>query len=139
MSKLMFVRPARPSDAQKFTEWFINTPQNLHDQEVLSYPTTATLCAYDKNGPVAFLPVQFPAMLESLASNPSASKLDVAVAIRELVQEVVTQCHVIGRGECYFICGDESTAHMAVSYGFEEVHKVFRLKLSDTEKPDPEE
>lgn len=130
----IFVRPATPGDAQNFTDWFIKTPNNLHDCEVIKYPSTITLCAYNKEGPVAYVPVQFPAMLESLAINPDASFLDVAVALKELVQAVVTQCHVSGRGEAYFVCCDQSTIDFAVKNGFEEMkHKVFRMKLSDLE------
>lgn len=131
----IFVRPALPKDASSFTDWITNTPLNLFDKDVMDYPSTITLCAAKEEGQIVYVPVQFPAVMESLAINPNADKLSVASAIAKIFDTVVTQCFVQGRGEIYFICKEESTIKFAESRGFEEIkHKVFRIKLNTFEK-----
>src|SRR5689334_18708395 len=99
--KHIFVRPAAEQDREKFAEWSVNTKDNLCDSAPLLYRNTVTWCAYDTNGPIVFVPVQQPKMMEALAINPDADPVDVAIALKELTQNLVTQCHMDGTGEIY--------------------------------------
>jgi|SRR5581483_2493869 len=135
MKRHVFVRPAKPSDVEKFTEWSLNTENNLFDPEVVKFPTTFTLCAFNEQGPILFMPVQQPLMMESLAINPEADVMDVAVALKEITQAVVTQAFLKGAGEIYFACKDEDTIKFAQHQAFEEVpYRFFRIKLKELEK-----
>lgn len=132
MRKHVYVRPAKQEDAEIFTEWSRNTPNNAWDAEVAKYPSTITWCAYDHNGPLAFMPMQCPLMMESIASRPGADKKEIAVAMKELTQEFVTQAHIRGAGEIFFLGSEEGTDHMAANQIFEEVpYKVYRLRIKD--------
>lgn len=130
--KHIFVRPARPEDREKFAEWTVDTKDNLADSDVLKYGDTSVWCAYDENGPIVFVPVQRPRMMEALAIKPGADPVDVAVALKELTQNLVTQCHIDGTGELYFLCKEESTKRFAEKQLFEKLEwSCYRLKVND--------
>jgi len=130
----IFVRPIRPEDTKKFIDWSLETPNNGFDPEVPKYPSTITLCAYDKDGPLAFMPVQQPFMMDSVASRPGVSKGQIALALKEFTQALVTQAHIKGVGEIYFLATEEGTNKMAENQLFEELpYKVFRVKVKELE------
>jgi hypothetical protein len=132
LSRHIFVRPATKEDADLFLEWSRSTPNNGWDSEVAKYPSTVTWCAYDRHGPLAFMPVQCPLMMDSLASRPGASKSEIAVALKELTQANVTLAHSKGAGEIYFLGTDDGTDAMAQNQIFEKLnYTVYRLKLKD--------
>lgn len=135
MRRHLFVRPAQQSDAELFLEWSRQNPHNGFDPEVAKYPSTITWCVYDKHGPLAFMPMQCPLMMESLASRPGASKQEIAESLKELTQEFVTQAHVRGAGEIYFLGTDEGTDNMATNQIFERVpYTVYRLRIKDLQQ-----
>lgn len=135
MSKHIFVRPALEKDREQFTQWSANTKKNLCDPDTLAYRNTVVWCAYDALGPIVYVPVQKPAMMEALAINPERSAIDVAVALKELTQAIVTQCHVDGTNEIYFLCTEESTQKFAEHQAFSKLPwAVYRMKLSDLER-----
>lgn len=135
----VFVRPAKAEDAEIFLKWAVANKGNEFDPEVVTFPDSFTLCAFDAvRGPIAFMPVQQPMfseplVLESLATNPDATEKEIAVAIKELVQACVTIGFMKGTGEIYFLGSNEATNRFA------EKHKVFerldwpvyRLRMSD--------
>ena len=134
--KHVFVRPVKkdPQDIKQMFEFQKITEDNLYDAEVLNYPTTFVLCAYDKTGPLVYVPIQQPLFMESLGIKPGLSEVDTAVALKELTQALVHTAHVNGHGEIYFMCKEESTIEYAKRQCFEEVPwKVLRVKLSDLE------
>lgn len=136
MAKHIFVRPARPEDAEKHVAWSRSTPNNLFDPALAGYKSVMTLVAFDKNGPLVFMPAQRPIMLESLAIRPGADPVDVAVALKELTQAYVTTCFQVGADELYFLCQDDSTQTFAAKNGYEKLPwSVYRLKPADLEKP----
>ena len=74
-------------------------------------------------------------MMEALAIKPDADPVDVAVALKELTQNLVTQCHIDGCGEIYFLCKEESTQRYAEKQAFEKLPwNVYRIKVGDLEK-----
>lgn len=130
------MRPAVERDGASFSAWTVGTKDNLHDAEVLKYKGTVVWCAYESGGPVVFVPVQRPVMMEALAINPDSDPVNVAIALKELVQAIVTQCHIDGTGEIYFLCKEETTKKFAEKQAFEKLPwDMYRLKVADLEKP----
>jgi hypothetical protein len=129
----IFVRPIQPNEGQLFLDWSLeNKDKNEFDPQVPLYPASVTWCAYDKTGPVAFQTIQRPAMLESLAPRPGLDSIRISSALRELTQNAITQAHLSGAGEIYFLGSDEKTNEFATNHIFEEVPlKVYRVKLAD--------
>jgi hypothetical protein len=131
----IFVRPARSEEAVQFLDWSKRNTASEFDPEVARYPSTVTFCAYDGDGPLAYMPIQQPLFMESLAPRPGADKSRIAAALKELTQAAVTQAHVQGKGEIYFLGTDESTDAMAANHVFEKLpYSVYRLKLKDLEQ-----
>jgi len=131
----LFVRPAQAEDSEQFLEWSRNTPNNGFDPEVARYPSTITWCVYDRFGPLAYMPMQCPLVMDSLASRPGASKSEIAAALKELTQQFVTQAHIRGAGEILFLGTEEGTDRMATNQLFEELpYKVYRLRVKDLQQ-----
>lgn len=132
MSIPLFVRPARKDEGSKFLQWAIPVPG--FDPEIVYQPGVFTLAAYNKKHVVSFMPVQRPYMLETIAKNPEASGLESAAAFKEFIQFLVSQSHVNGVSEIYFLGTDETVNNIAESSVFESLpYKVFKLKISDLE------
>jgi hypothetical protein len=134
MRRHLYCRPAKFEDSTIFEEWSRITPNNGFDPDVPKYPSTITWCVYDQHGPLAYMPVQHPLMMESVASRPGASTLEIAAALKEFTQNCVTQSHVRGAGEIYFLGSDSATDWFAEHQMFERVTvPVYRLKLKNLE------
>ena len=132
MSRRIYVRPAQAHEGQLVFDWGKENPHGNFDPEVARFKSSITWCAYDADGPVVFQTVQRPLMLESLAPRPGATKQQVALAMKELTQNVITQAHVLDAGEVYYLGSDADTDEFATSHIFEELpYKVFRVKLAD--------
>lgn len=128
----VFVRPAWESEGKIFLDWALENTAGNFDPEPARFPSSRTWCAYDKDGPLVYQTVQQPLMLESLAPRPGSSKQQIALAMKELTQNAITQAHLGGSGEIYFVGSDESTDIFATNRVFEEVPgKMYRLKVKD--------
>jgi hypothetical protein len=128
----IFVRPARPSEAGLFIEWAKTQPE--WDAFIGLHPGTFTLTAYNKEKIVAFLPVQQPYMYETFAPNPEASDLELATAMKEFTQFLVSQAHLKNVAEMYFLGSDIDTDNLATNHLFEKVPlSVYRVRVSDLE------
>lgn len=152
MRSHIYCRVANPEEAPVFFEWAMANQQNSDfDPMVATYENTITLCAFDEDGPLAFLPLQQPLLidaeskprpvaetpmfLEGMAFRPGISKLDVSRVMKELIQCAVTLGFLKGTGEIYFLGTDQGTDHLAANQIFERLpHTVYRLRLSDLEK-----
>jgi hypothetical protein len=136
MRKHLFIRPARQEDMALFVKWTMDgLERNGADPDVVGYPTTFVLCAYDSKGPLVYMPVQQPLFLDSLAIRPEADATDVACAIKDLFKAAVMQAHLKGSGEIYFISDEESIQQFAKNQVFEKLPvNIYRVKLSDLEK-----
>jgi hypothetical protein len=135
--KHIFVRPAKAEDAEKATNWAVqNLDRNKIDPEVLKYPSTFTLAAYDsETGPIMYMPVQTSLMMESVCTNPEASDRKQAMALKEIVQALVMQAHLKGIGEIYFIGSDDRTSEFAENQLFEKIEQpVYRVRIRNLEK-----
>lgn len=128
----IYVRSIKPEESQMFFDWAKENPHGEFDPGVALYPSSTTWCAYDKDGPVVFQTLQRPLMLETLAPRPGASKEQIAVAMKELTQNAITQAHGVGVGEIYFLGSEEGTNELAQNQIFEELnYKVYRVRLKD--------
>ena len=128
----IYVRPAEPQEAQLFFDWAAENTHGEFDPEVAKFKSSRTWCAYDKDGPLVFQTIQQPLMLESLAPRPGATKEQVAMAMKELTQNAITQAHLGGSGEIYYLGSDEDTDAFSTNQIFEELpFKIFRVKLKD--------
>lgn len=137
MRNRLFVRPAKPNEAEKMLEWGLKTPENHFDPDAVVYPTTYTLCVYDKDGPFIFMPVQQPQLIDAIAVKPGTDARKAALGLKALVESVVTQSHIKGSGEVLFLATKEETCEFASNQVFEELpYRVFRLKLKDLESND---
>src|SRR5271169_2558920 len=123
----IYVRPTTMDEAEQFIQWALKNPVNGFDPEVAKYPSSVTWCAYDDKGPLVYQTLQHPLFLESVAPRPGATKAEIALALRELTQNAITQAHIAGAGEIYFGGTDEATSEFATNKIFEEVpFKVYR-------------
>lgn len=132
----MNIRPAKPSDSEQSAEWALaGLERNQLDPDILKYPQTVVFCAESDDGkPVAFLPAQLVVMLESLASDPTASETLRGRALYGLVKRLGEIAHALGVREMYFMGTDEQVAQLAVKYGFEELPwKAYRYRLKDSD------
>lgn len=137
MSKHAFVWPARVGEAQQFLDWSLANSGNGFDKNAVKYDGSFVLAAYNHDKTLSYLPVQRPFFVESFAPNPGASESEVVVALKELIQAIVTQAHIKGVGEIYFLGTSEATNEFATNQIFEEVpFKLYRVKLADLEKSD---
>jgi len=130
--KPQFVRLAREDEAQMYFDWCSESSVNEFDPEVAKFPSSATWVSYDKDGPVAFQTIQRPLVLESLGPRPGLSNLQTAQALKELTQNAVSQAHLQGAGEIWFLGSDPDTDEFARNWIFEKVDMpLYRVKLKD--------
>ncbi len=132
MRNYIYVRPAKQEEAGIFLEWAKTQPE--WDAYIGIHPGTMTLCAYNKEKIVAFLPVQQPFMYETFAPNPEATDLELAAAMKELTQFLISQAHLKNVAEIYFLGSDEGTDEFATNQIFEKLpFTVYRVRVSDLE------
>lgn len=132
MALPVFIRPARKEEGPQFFEWSKNVPG--FDPEIAYHPNTVTLAAFNKSKVIAYMPVQAPFFLETLALNPEATNIEAATAMAEFVKYLVSQCIFRGVPEIYFLGTDQLTDTFAVKHVFEEMpYKLYRVKVSDLE------
>lgn len=128
-----------------FHEWSVGVKD--FDSNAVLYPNSFTLCAFDEEGPLAFLPVQIPQvfgpdkklsepfMLETLIFRPTATQIEQTRAMWELIQSCITLGYMRGTGEIYFMGNIPSTNQFAERRLFEKLDwPVYRLRLSDLTK-----
>lgn len=134
MSLPIYVRPARSSEAELFIKWAKKQPE--WDAFIGLHPGTFTLAAFNKDKIVAFLPVQQPFMYETFAPNPEATDLELATAMKEFTQFLVSQAHLKNVAELYFLGSDMDTNNLATNHLFEKLpFTVYRVRISDLEPP----
>jgi len=130
--KHIFARSAEDRDIPKFVEWSGQNPS--FDIRVLEYATTSTLCAYDSDGVIAFMPMQQPLCMEAISFRPGINESQKALAMKELTHLLISTAHAKGAGEVIFLGSNERTNAYAVRQGFKELPwKLYRARLTDLE------
>ena len=126
----MTIRKAKPEDAQNILEWGLaQKEKNELDVKALLYPSTEVFCA--ENGrPLAYLPVQFAAVLESIIVNPNVPNFAQIKAVYYLLDRILEQAAKQGIREAYFLGTDSQVSQLAETVGFKELPwKVYRIRL----------
>jgi len=130
------VRPARKGDEKLIVAWSVESSgKNLYDPNVILYPSTFTMCAFDSTGPLLYMPVQQPMMMDSVAFRPGLDLGRAGLALKTMFQAVITQGYIKGAGEIYFAASEPTVAAIAERHGFEKfLLPVYRVKISELEK-----
>jgi hypothetical protein len=128
----IFVRPVREADAKKFEDWAKANP--ALDKRIFTYPSTYTWCAFNDTGVLAYLPVQITFTMEAMAFHPLCTDPQKALAMKELVQNLVTQAYLRGIGEIYFLGTDPGTNDFAQRQGFKLIQcPVYLMRVEQLE------
>lgn len=127
----IFVRPYRAeSDFEKLITWGKANP--AWDTQVLSYPTSFVLVAFNNTGTLGFLPVQRAMIMEAAAFHPLVTDPQKALILKELSHELIMQTFVQGSGEIYFLGTNQNTNDFAERQGFSRLHEpMYRVRLTD--------
>jgi hypothetical protein len=130
----MIVRTATVQDASKIVTWSVcNKAANDLDMDVFSYPLMEIFCA-ENGSPVAYLPVQLAAILESFAPRPDATDAEKRRALHDLLSAILPAIEKRGVREVYFIASEDSLLKDAERLGFQKIEApVYRLKLKGEE------
>lgn len=127
--KNIYTRPFNGASSQEvelFKESFKANDAEL-GPEVL-YPDTKFIVA-ESDQPLLFVPVQSVYMMGSLG-HKDVPPLQLATAMRQVVATLVWESRKQGRGDIYFVGGNEHSDTFAENNGFERVDKpVFRMRL----------
>jgi len=123
-----------------FIKWSVANQGNAFDPEAGQYPDSFTLCAFDTKGPLALLTraaanVYRPMMAGILAVRPDSTNVEIASALKELIQACVTIGYMKGTGEMYFLGSNEDTTDSPRILCFEKLDMpIYRLRMSDLSK-----
>lgn len=122
---------------EEMLEWLKTTKDgDLFDYDLLRHESTFFLCAVKTDfGPIAYLPVQQPLMLESLAAKPGLGPRDTALALTRMVEYAIGEAFRRDAGELYFLTRDKETADFARRHRFTPLPdglEVYRLNLRET-------
>src|SRR5208283_4301399 len=133
--KPVFIRAMRPNEVQQYLEWSVaNREKNQFDPAVASFPSTLLTCAYDADGPLGYLPVQHPYVLDAFAPRPGIHDMQSSVVLKEIFQFAVTKAHENGVGEILFFATDKETVKFAERHDFQRVpYPVYRVKVAELE------
>jgi hypothetical protein len=124
------VRLASEKDAAQLVQWLTNTPDNLFDPDILSYPTLRVLVVEKDGEPLVYFPFHVVLQGESLATRPGASKKDLAYGFRLLDNAFVELAKPYGIRELFTQCADESFSSFATRHTWKSVvNKYLRRKV----------
>lgn len=141
----IWVRQARPEDAEKFTKWFTQMPS--FNKDVFQFPETYTVCAFNPKilayGVVSF--GQNVQLLSRVVVNPESSRIEQASASKEIVKSVITIGYLKNLDQIYFM-GDNQGTNRIAEHAFKQIpqdeykhifgssdYPVYRLRLKDLE------
>jgi hypothetical protein len=124
--KQIFPRQARPEELQSALEW-----AGVAEPAAARNPSTV-YCAHNGK-PVAFVTALPVICLEDLATNPEATELEKAAAIKSLIHGIAAIAAERGIDEIFFFAGNmtqESIRSLALHHGFEMIpHPMYSLRL----------
>lgn len=128
----IFVRPFRESDLAKLISWSKANPS--WDANILKYPSTFILVAFNNSGVLGFLPVQKAMVMEAMSFHPLTTDSQKALVMKELTHELIMQTYVQGSGEIYFLGSDSGTNDFAERQTFKRMEwPAYRMRVADLE------
>jgi hypothetical protein len=93
------------------------------------YPESRIIVAEDGTKPVLFMPVQSCYFMGSLGYK-EVNRLQLASAMRQITATLVWESRAAGRGEIFFIGGNEESDNFAAANDYELVKEpVYRLRI----------
>lgn len=125
----IFLRFANPDDKDQFLSWARKAGDKNHfdESELEEYHI---LVAERDNRVICYLPLKKFLLLESLAPNPDASTMELAMALRELVVGAKLQAESAGFKELGFWDSDAGTTRGAELMGFKRCSMpLYRRKV----------
>lgn len=122
---------ASPEDAAQASEWLLNTPDNLLDPAVISYPNLRTLKVDVDGEPVLYVPFHPVFCLESLGVKPGVSPRKLAYALRKAQDALEELAKAYGIKEVIQACKEPTTLAFSLRHGYEKLPgEVLRKKVS---------
>lgn len=109
---------AQASDAAQASEWLLNTPDNLLDSAVISYPNLRTLKVEVDGEAVVYVPFHPVFCLESLGVKPGVSPRKLAYALRKAQDALEELAKAYGIKEVLWACKEPSTLAFAQRHGY---------------------
>lgn len=106
---------------QQAVAWFNRIQDRNHfDPDVLTYPSTALIQAYDKltGKPLLYVPVHKVYMVEALGPAPDADGYDVAAALAQVIKACAWDAPKDGVGEIHYACTDPTIDDFCTRHGF---------------------
>jgi len=100
----------------------------------MEHESSFLLMAFNTSGPLAYMPVQQPLMLENLIFRPGLTVGETAQAISRLAEHAIEEAYTRDAGEAYFLCREKSTLKFAERHLFRELPAgllVRRLNLRE--------
>lgn len=131
----IIIRPGESADDKsRLRDWLAATPgQNLFDADVLEHGSTFTLCAFDESGPLVYVPVQRPMIMESLAIRPELDDARRALALAQLTKATILRAYDFDAPEIYIHGHDPRTVKFAGKHRFTEVPwPLYRINLRES-------
>lgn len=134
MKKHIIVRPAQDGESEVMLEWLnLTLGHNCFDVDCLNHDSTFTLAAADTTGPLGFLPVQRPLMMESIALRPGLSESMQALVMTRMTEQVVAEAYRRHAAEVCFLSQNPATSRFAEDHLFGKVqYDFYRLNLRET-------
>lgn len=124
------VRIAEEKDAEQLVTWLLNTPQNMFDPDIASYPSLRTLAVDQDDKTVVYAPFHPVFAVESLAHKPDITPKENAIALRKVQDALEELARVYGIREIYWMCRDENLVKFAERHGYEVLKcAVLRKKV----------
>lgn len=138
----LIIREALPGEQETALRWAKSTPDGeLLDLDVFNHASTFLLAAATSGsvpGPIAFVPVQQPLMMENLIFAPGLNDSDRARAMVRMSEYAISEAYRRDASEIYFLCRHELTRKFAERHLFRNVREVvpglevYRLNLRET-------
>lgn len=117
------IRSATPDDANNIINW---TRSNGMDWASLGSPAAGILAAERDGKPINYLVMRGALMIESIASNPSASRQQLALALKEQLKAIRHIARQYDIHDVYAFIDhpeDDDLEHLAVRRGFETLKR----------------
>lgn len=122
---------ASPEDADQAAEWLLNTPDNLLDPAVITYPNLRTLRVDVDGEPVLYVPFHPVFCLESLGVKPGVSPRKLAYALRKAQDALEELARAYGIKEIVQACKEPTTLAFSQRHGYSQMPGVtLRKKVS---------
>lgn len=123
------------ADAKQFSEWMWEQRKKTDfDPQVIAAPRACLMKVTKGEKTVALVPIQPVIFIESLCSDPNATKSQLALAVFEIQEKVKAIMRDTAHTEAYFVTSDKGFADFSEDHGwakylFDEKKQAWLMKL----------